>query len=254
MDIQDQNDFIRLDDSSEEADSVVLAEVQEEEPAEYLSIDTLTPLPIPPWVAPDRSYSRNFITMLDEEILDFVAYVKPTRAERTMRQFTLKRLRQVLAKTWPTAVLNCFGSFETELYLPSSDLDCVVMESNARVPGCLYVLHDKMVQAGIASRIDVIATSKVPIIKYVDSLTHINVDVSFNMTNGIETAKIVKNFVQDRHIGEAVRHLMLLLKQFLVQRHFNEVFTGGLGSYALLCMITSFLRVRSVHVDSSNGC
>lgn len=79
--------------------------------------------------------------------------------------------------------------------------------------------------------------------KYVDAITNFSVDVSFNLTNGVEAAKVVKRFVEDKRIGDCVRVMMLLLKQFLVQRYLNEVYTGGLGSYALLCLIVSFLKV-----------
>ena len=79
--------------------------------------------------------------------------------------------------------------------------------------------------------------------KYVDNITRFNVDVSFNVDNGVKACKVVENFVKDPVIGDSISILMLLLKQFLVQRHLNEVFSGGLGSYSLLCMITSFLKV-----------
>lgn len=38
--------------------------------------------------------------------------------------------------------------------------------------------------------------------------------------------------------------LVLVLKQFLLQRDLNEVFTGGIGSYSLFLMAVSFLQVR----------
>lgn len=41
------------------------------------------------------------------------------------------------------------------------------------------------------------------------------------------------------------RSLVLLVKAFLSQRGMNEVFTGGLGSYSIICMVVSFLQVRA---------
>ena len=38
-------------------------------------------------------------------------------------------------------------------------------------------------------------------------------------------------------------HLVLVLKQFLVQRDLNEVFAGGISSYSLVLMTISFLQV-----------
>ena len=43
--------------------------------------------------------------------------------------------------------------------------------------------------------------------------------------------------------------LVLVLKQFLLQRDLNEVFTGGISSYSLILMVISFLQV-SIRVKS----
>lgn len=41
-------------------------------------------------------------------------------------------------------------------------------------------------------------------------------------------------------------YLILVLKQFLLQRDLNEVFTGGISSYSLILMAISFLQVSRV--------
>lgn len=49
-------------------------------------------------------------------------------------------------------------------------------------------------------------------------------------------------------------YLVLVLKQFLLQRDLNEVFTGGIGSYSLFLMAVSFLQVslmKSIIVDAN---
>lgn len=78
----------------------------------------------------------------------------------------------------------------------------------------------------------------------IDSVCGINVDISFNMAGGMESAKIIRKFVSDPYIGPATKALILVLKQFLSQRYLNEVFSGGLGSYALVVMIVSFLSLH----------
>ena len=127
--METQDDFIGFDFDDEEEEESVKPVVKAKAVSGFLSVDPLTPLPIPPWVAPKRVYSKNLVTMLDEEILDFVEYVKPTRQEHAMRLFCLHRLEQVIATIWPEAKLCCFGSFETKLYLPSRyvSLGCVVI-------------------------------------------------------------------------------------------------------------------------------
>jgi len=41
-----------------------------------------------------------------------------------------------------------------------------------------------------------------------------------------------------------LEYLVFVLKQFLLQRDLNEVFTGGVSSYSLILMAISFLQVN----------
>ncbi|KAI8928431.1 hypothetical protein BC831DRAFT_510065 [Entophlyctis helioformis] len=211
---------------------------------QFLSIGPLTMLPTPPWVPEDRTYSRDMLTRLDEEIDDYVDYVKPTAAEHSMRKLVVERIRRAVEAIWPDATVEVFGSFETMLYLPSSDVDVVVMCDKCHPPNCLYQLRKSLETMKVFSSIEVISKAKVPIIKGIDALTNFAVDISFNMTNGVQSAALVKQFVEDPKFGEGIRPMMLILKQFLTQRHLHEVFTGGLGSYGLLILVASFLRMH----------
>ncbi|KAH6560770.1 hypothetical protein BASA60_000492 [Batrachochytrium salamandrivorans] len=190
----------------------------------FMSVDPLTPVPVPPWVPNRRPYSSDMLLMLDQEIDDYIDYV--------------------VTKVWKDATVHVFGSFQTKLYLPSSDVDIVVVGQACIVPQCLRTLAKAFTKAGTFSRMEVIEKTKVPIIKAVDALTQFSLDISFNIVNGIQSADIVKRFINDPYYGEGVMPLMLIIKQFLVQRHLNEVFGGGLGSYGLLIMVSSFLMMH----------
>ena len=89
---------------------------------------------------------------------------------------------------------------------------------------------------------EVLAKTKVPIVKFVTSHGRISVDISVNQLNGIRAAGIIKGFVEEL---PAVKPLVLIVKSFLNQRNMNEVFTGGLGSYSIVCMVTNFLQVSN---------
>ncbi|KAI9094605.1 hypothetical protein DFS34DRAFT_628369 [Phlyctochytrium arcticum] len=209
------------------------------------SVDVLYPLPVPPWQPEDRVYSKNLLKMLHQEINDYVAFLVPTDAEHIMRQLTVERIRHVVSTIWPHAGVSVFGSFETKLYLPTSDVDIVILEQSIHNPKiALEQLRNAIRQAGIASKIEVISGAKVPILKMVDALTFYPADISFNIATGVDAAKIVRQFIDDPLYGEGLRPLLLIMKQFLLQRNLNEVFTGGIGSYTLMSMITAFLRMH----------
>ncbi|TPX31990.1 hypothetical protein SmJEL517_g04808 [Synchytrium microbalum] len=207
------------------------------------SEDPLMPVAIPAWVPPGKVYHRHPMEALKEEIKDFTAFMSPSRAEHEMRRICIERIRECVVKVWPKAEVHAFGSYETQLYLPSSDLDLVVLCRDANPPRCLHMLADELRRSG-TNKITVVAKAKVPIIKVVDELTRFSVDVSFNGTNGLASAEIVKEFVNDPEIGSALKSLVLILKQFLVQRNLNEPFMGGLGSYALITMVAAFLKLH----------
>ena len=68
-------------------------------------------------------------------------------------------------------------------------------------------------------------------------------DVSFNLDNGVKTAMLVNKMIKADGSSSALKPLIIILKTFLIQRGLNEVFTGGLGSYALFVLVSSFLKV-----------
>lgn len=51
---------------------------------------------------------------------------------------------------------------------------------------------------------------------------------------------MLQGFIQEFPV---LRPLVLVLKQFLLQRDLNEAYTGGISSYCLLLMVYSFLQV-----------
>ena len=81
---------------------------------------------------------------------------------------------------------------------------------------------------------------QVPIIKLTDRRSQIKVDISFNMSNGLVSANRIKQLTAEfPHLPR----LVMVLKQFLLQRELNEVFTGGVSSYGVILMVVSFLQV-----------
>lgn len=159
----------------------------------------------------------------------------------------------------------------------------------------LHRLASLLLSSSLAepSSLVVIAKARVPIVKFVTRYGGFSVDLSVNQKNGIDAAVRVRQmlehfaFREDDYIepgsqdaarmekgkGKEVeleqpgtppvdhgvaRSLVLLVKAFLNQRGMNEVFTGGLGSYSIICLVVSFLQVStrssSLHACCSYSC
>uniref|UniRef100_A0A914V6T7 polynucleotide adenylyltransferase n=1 Tax=Plectus sambesii TaxID=2011161 RepID=A0A914V6T7_9BILA len=194
-----------------------------------------------PWIIPsDKTYPISMIG-LHEEIIDFYNWIKPSPVEGRLRQQVFYRLSSVIHDLWPGARVDFFGSFRTGLFLPTSDIDVVVYGSWETLPH--WTLAKALVREGFADEacIKVLDKAAVPIVKLVDKDTDIRLDISFNVSYGIQAANLIIEFIQ---LYPALKYLVFTLKQFLLQRDLNEVFTGGVGSYSLILMVISFLQLH----------
>lgn len=122
----------------------------------------------------------------------------------------------------------------------------------------LHALANTLKRAKITSKVTIIAKAKVPIVKFVTTHGRLNVDISVNQGNGILAGQMVNGFLKDMDGGGmALRALIMITKAFLSQRGMNEVYTGGLGSYSVVCLAVSFLqmhpKIRRGEIDAERN-
>ncbi|XP_047035772.1 non-canonical poly(A) RNA polymerase protein Trf4-1-like isoform X2 [Helicoverpa zea] len=193
-----------------------------------------------PWRIPNYNYKPGILG-LHEEIEHFYLYMSPTETEHLVRSTVVNRIRGAILALWPQARVEVFGSFRTGLYLPTSDIDLVVIGQWEKLP--LRTLERELVVQDIAEKetIKVLEKATVPIVKMTDKYSDVKVDISFNMSSGVKSAELIKQFKEKYPV---LTRLVMVLKQFLLQRDLNEVFTGGISSYSLILMCISFLQLH----------
>lgn len=176
---------------------------------------------------------------LHEEILDFCKYISPRPSEEMMRNEVVQRVRGVIQNKWPEAKVEVFGSFNTGLYLPTSDIDIVVFGNWPVLPLFSVECELRKAEITVPGSLMVLDKTSVPIVKFTDRWTEVKVDISFNMQSGLLSANKIKAFLKQYPLLDK---LVMIIKQFLYQRNLNEVYTGGIGSYSLILLIVSFLQ------------
>ncbi|KAJ1870568.1 hypothetical protein LPJ55_004565 [Coemansia sp. RSA 990] len=287
------DDFIKFEDSSSESEVESVAETpstaagakrsladadevpeHESDPAKFQKC--YNGQPVPPWLLGQQRLGKGkapeIHTMLNEEVTKFVNYISPTPEEHQMRTWVIERMQRILDE-WdlPDArpVAFCFGSFETKLYLPTSDIDLTIMiynptddhvspyyEARDSIRAFLYKLARQLKIKGFCDSCEVIAGARVPIIKTQEKISGIAVDISINADSGMKSAQVQKSFA-DKVYPNTLRSLVLSIKQFLYQRSMNEVYTGGMGSYAITLLAVSLLqmhpRIKSGGLDPSRN-
>lgn len=192
-----------------------------------------------PWIPQGKKYSPGLLG-LHEEIEDFYEYMSPTPEEHLTRSEVVERMRTIIRSIWPHSKVEVYGSFRTGLYLPTSDIDIVVIENRDI---SFRTLEKVLIEKGVAepSSIKVLDKASVPIVKLTDAKTDIKIDISFNMNNGVKSANLIKEFMV---MYPPLPKLVLVLKQFLLQRDLSEVFMGGISSYSLILLTVSFLQLH----------
>lgn len=176
---------------------------------------------------------------LHNEILDFVEWIQESEIVKKNRQKLVQRIKKVVKDSYPEAIVMVFGSCASGLNLPNSDIDLLVYNPSKSEISMINKLSNKLLNAGICKNIEPLKFTKVPLIKLQDKETDIQVDISFNRTNGIYCVKLVK-FLQKKY--PELRPLILVLKTFLKGRNLNETYHGGIGSFLLTMLVTSYLQ------------
>lgn len=154
-----------------------------------------------------------------------------------------------------------------------------------RKASVLQMLASLVKKRSLGWNVVVIAKAKVPILKFQTAHGAFNVDISINQSNGLESLKTIRELLEaaelkpgaveaakaDRQKGKGhrppasalrsekeeeniqvarslgpARCLIFVIKSLLKHRGMNEVFTGGLGSYSIICIVISFLQVRAL--------
>ncbi|KAM0720809.1 hypothetical protein Q7P37_003094 [Cladosporium fusiforme] len=212
--------------------------------------------PTAPWCTTDHSDTQNIGLRLHKEICDFYEYAKPRPFEEAARRDLVVRVQTAL-RSWDggnghtkNAEVHCFGSFASGLYLPTADMDLVVLSKGFMTGGPRLIgqsinqlrqITQHVEKIGLARphTANFIGKSKVPIVKFTDKRTGIKVDISFENDSGFPALKTFEAWKRDY---PALPVLVSLVKQILVMRGINEVFTGGIGGYTTICLVVHILQ------------
>ncbi|KZT61557.1 Nucleotidyltransferase [Calocera cornea HHB12733] len=214
-----------------------------------------------PWMSSIPAGQHDMtIDILNAEVHAFRNFILPTDEEHSVRLMVVECIRRSITRKWPSAEVLAFGSQETRLYFPNGDIDLVVhypgvsVDRKEQVVAFLTEISHLLQKARVSRRINIIGRARVPIIKFVTDLGHYAVDISVNQTNGIRAITVVNRFL--RHMP-AVRSLVMVIKAFLLERGLNEPYSGGFGSYTVICMVVNFLqmhpKVRRREIDPNRN-
>ncbi|XP_050687040.1 terminal nucleotidyltransferase 4B-like [Eriocheir sinensis] len=104
-------------------------------------------------------------------------------------------------------------------------------------------IRDALQREGVArlGQLTVLEKTTVPLVKFVHQATGLPVDVSLGSEAAVRAAELVRELLRR---FPALEPISLLVRHYLRGLGLAEVFTGGVSSYAVTLMVTSFLQLQ----------
>jgi len=181
-----------------------------------------------------QKYDDKYIVKcLQKDILDFQEYTKDQiKKNRVYLDELIRLVKQAVNDSIPDYEVNLYGSHATNLCLPWSDLDIVlvnkkvVFSNNYSALQSLYLnLYDK---SWIKS-IKFIDAALIPIIKLTvsDEFNNMQMDISLQDAKhfGLKCVELVRSFMSEY---EALEPLIFSLKNLLKNANLNDPYTVSL--------------------------
>lgn len=207
--------------------------------------------PQTPWMDIDHSDTAKMGVWLHKEIVDFYEFVKPREFENFIRSKLVEDLQMRVRTAYPGTSVQTFGSFPAGLYLPTADMDVVwlspeFMNRGRKVlgqsPRDIRGIGKWLEREGLPApgSLDLILHAKVPLVKYVDRLTGLKVDISFENTTGLTANKTFQDW---KSAYPAMPILVTVIKHLLAMRGLNEPVNGGIGGFSVICLVVSLLQL-----------
>ena len=184
-------------------------------------------------------------SQLKIDLLDYTSYVhnKNSKLESTIRQ--LKDLIKNVVKICfsDEYEVKVYGSRETGVCLPWSDIDFVIICKNKLYFEPLNKMYEYLTKNYENFEIKFISTTQIPIIKINTgpNFKNISLDISIELPehHGGECVQFVKDKLKEYEVLSPITYA---LKTIFQKAKINDPYTGGLSSYGIILLIINFLQ------------
>ena len=189
------------------------------------------------------------LNCLSKDIIDYQQFVSEhIQREQNIYSMLIQNLQSAVNESIHDYDVHLYGSHATNLCLPWSDLDVVLIPRTPKPttlnnPILLSQLYENIKKQPWVKDSKFISGATIPIIKLVTieqfNLMSIDISIQDERHFGLKCVDLVKNFITQY---ESLKPLVLALKNILKKANLNDPYKGGISSYGLILMIVSFLQ------------
>lgn len=189
-----------------------------------------------PWGGDTKYLQETLEERLDQEIYDIVKWLDPTSAERKLRLLTIARFSRVIEQRFPGCYVIPQGSSATQTFLPTSDIDLIVMNlPSGEDPVQVLRLMSKVFQKSkMVNHVLVIGHAHVPIAKLVERPFGFHIDLCASNINGALNIERMGNIMTKHPL---FRTVLMFFKLFVWAYGIDDPAKGGFGSNLLMNLV-----------------
>ncbi|KAG8900632.1 hypothetical protein FRB99_005836, partial [Tulasnella sp. 403] len=228
-------------------------QLEERAPLHTIFGDDTKALPLPP---PQTRASQPEVSKWINDI--FVSETPPPRV-MAAREKTIRLVSEAIRNAFgPTYAVECFGSTRYGVDSSTSDLDMVILDAN-RPNGFhpsvnLKKLPGRVLLAAGFSNMTAIPRASVPIVKFSDPKSNIQIDLNCNDQLGFVNTVLLHNYCE---MWPGLRPMIFFLKRWAKSWGLNDP-SGANGpssfsSYCLALMAVALLQLKG-HLPTLQKC
>ena len=198
---------------------------------------------------------------LSKDIKDYQQFVKEhIEREQSLYNRLIQNIQNSVDESIHDYDVRLYGSHATNLCLPWSDLDVVLVprnNNNININNQILLsqLYENLKKKDWVKDSKYISGASIPIIKLIcdKSFNNMPIDISIQDERhfGLKCVELVKGFISQY---ECLKPLVLVLKNILKRANLNDPYKGGISSYGLILMIVTYLQTqKKIGKDISNN-
>ena len=209
------------------------------------------------------NYEKEYmLDCLSADLTDFEIFVKlRIEKEKDIYDTLIKNIQNAVDKSIPNYVVNLYGSHATNLCLPWSDLDVVLIQSKKIFENggnidmdyqddnsiLLSKLYEYISKEPWVKDCKLISKASIPIIKIlaIEKYNNMSIDISIQDGKhfGLKCVELVKKLLDEY---KSLKPMTLAIKNILKRANLNDPYKGGISSYGIILMIVFFLQKQKL--------
>ena len=195
--------------------------------------------------SPDEKALNGFIKPLENT----VSSNRIHNSEQKRKDSLLKHLEKSIASKFEGAKISPFGSAESGLSLKGGDFDLCLQIPNVDEKKTIKRIGGMLRGQGM-EKVQTIARAKVPIVKFTDPRSGLNVDISINNTLALYNTRLLSTYAK---MDKRVKDLAICVKHWALHRNVSDSVNGTFSSYAWSVLVINHLQEQGVIPNLQSG-